>query len=198
MVTRKKTEVVQLSKIRMREELRQKLARDAERKGATLNGEIVGRLEKSYGADERVSQAVTAAAEATENFKKELEKASDERFADLERFFEDRVAKIHKLYESQLAAYQEEAQRQLQENIQREAEKARREGAIVDLLLGRNEASSFLLRAIAVELATKPEWSSSKQGILDMAEAIRLHVYSTDRRFQQLETEALPTAEGPK
>lgn len=49
MVTRKKTDVVQLSKIRMRESLRARLARDAEKKGITLNGEIVERLEQSYG-----------------------------------------------------------------------------------------------------------------------------------------------------
>jgi hypothetical protein len=48
MVTRKKTDVVQLSKIRMKETLRARLARDAERNGTTLNGEIVDRLEKSY------------------------------------------------------------------------------------------------------------------------------------------------------
>jgi hypothetical protein len=48
MVARKKTDVVQLSKIRMREVLRAKLARDAERKGVTLNAEIVDRLEQSY------------------------------------------------------------------------------------------------------------------------------------------------------
>jgi hypothetical protein len=48
MNARKKTDVVQLSKIRMREVLRAKLARDAERKGVTLNAEIVDRLEQSY------------------------------------------------------------------------------------------------------------------------------------------------------
>jgi hypothetical protein len=48
---RKKTDVVQLSKIRMREELRSKLARVAEKKGTTLNAEIVDRLEQSF-ADE--------------------------------------------------------------------------------------------------------------------------------------------------
>jgi hypothetical protein len=48
MATRKKTDVVQLSKIRMREALRAKLARDAEEKGITLNAEIVDRLEGSY------------------------------------------------------------------------------------------------------------------------------------------------------
>lgn len=48
MVARKKTDVVQLSKIRMKEALRARLARDAERNGTTLNGEIVDRLEQSY------------------------------------------------------------------------------------------------------------------------------------------------------
>ena len=51
MVARKKTDVVQLSKIRMKEALRAKLARDAERNGTTLNGEIVDRLEKSYTSE---------------------------------------------------------------------------------------------------------------------------------------------------
>ena len=51
MATRKKTDVVQLSKIRMREELRSKLARVSEKKGTTLNAEIVERLEQSF-ADE--------------------------------------------------------------------------------------------------------------------------------------------------
>jgi Arc-like DNA binding domain len=48
MPPRKKTDVIQLSKIRMRESLRAKLAKDAERKGITLNAEIVERLEQSY------------------------------------------------------------------------------------------------------------------------------------------------------
>jgi len=48
MAARKKTDVIQLSKIRMREALRAKLARDAEKKGITLNAEIVDRLERSY------------------------------------------------------------------------------------------------------------------------------------------------------
>jgi hypothetical protein len=49
MVARKKTDVIQLSKLRMREALRAKLAKDAEKKGITLNAEIVERLERSYG-----------------------------------------------------------------------------------------------------------------------------------------------------
>jgi len=53
---RKATDTVQLSKIRMREELRRKLAKDAERNAVTLNGEIVDRLEASYRDDERIKE----------------------------------------------------------------------------------------------------------------------------------------------
>ena len=67
MVTRKKTDVVQLSKIRMTEELRRRLARDAEKKGATLNGEIVERLERSV----------------------QSEKVREDRLADLRNFLSD-------------------------------------------------------------------------------------------------------------
>jgi hypothetical protein len=49
MPARKKTDVVQLSKIRMRESLRARLKRDADKKDITLNAEIVDRLEQSYG-----------------------------------------------------------------------------------------------------------------------------------------------------
>jgi hypothetical protein len=53
MIQRKKTDTVQLSKIRLREDLRSKLARDADRHHTTLNGEIVARLERSYVLDEQ-------------------------------------------------------------------------------------------------------------------------------------------------
>jgi Arc-like DNA binding domain len=59
MVSRKKTDVVQLSKIRMREDLRRKLAKEAERKDVTLNGEIVARLEQSFEGTNQ--EALTAA-----------------------------------------------------------------------------------------------------------------------------------------
>jgi Arc-like DNA binding domain len=52
MVARKKTDTIQLSKIRMSEDLRRKLAREAEKNGATLNGEIVDRLEASFTHEE--------------------------------------------------------------------------------------------------------------------------------------------------
>lgn len=56
MVPRKKTDTVQLSKIRMREDLRLKLKRDADKKDVTLNAEIVDRLERSYLQSEQMAQ----------------------------------------------------------------------------------------------------------------------------------------------
>ncbi len=46
MVTRKKTDIVQLSKVRIREALRRKLERDAKREKTTLNAQIVRRIEE--------------------------------------------------------------------------------------------------------------------------------------------------------
>jgi len=46
--TRDNSATVQLSKLRMKEELRAKLERDAEERGCTLNAAIVDRLERSF------------------------------------------------------------------------------------------------------------------------------------------------------
>ena len=47
----RKPRIIQLSKIRMREALHQRLVRDAEANGRTLNAEIVDRLERSLTQD---------------------------------------------------------------------------------------------------------------------------------------------------
>jgi len=48
MAKRAKTDIVQLSKVRMREELRRKLEKVAEGRDVSLNQEIVDRLEQSF------------------------------------------------------------------------------------------------------------------------------------------------------
>jgi hypothetical protein len=53
---RKKTDTVQLSKIRIREELRQKLAKDAERQVKSLNAIIVERIEQAYEEEKREAE----------------------------------------------------------------------------------------------------------------------------------------------
>jgi hypothetical protein len=44
----KKAEIVQITKVRMQKELKDKLARSAERNNRTQNGELVHRLEESF------------------------------------------------------------------------------------------------------------------------------------------------------
>jgi hypothetical protein len=51
MAERNPTDIVQLSKVRMREGLRKRLARQAELNARTLNGEITRRLEDSFARD---------------------------------------------------------------------------------------------------------------------------------------------------
>ena len=68
---RKKTDIVQLSKIRMREELRQKLAKDAERRVKTLNAVIVERLEWSFADEEQWEAQQKEMEENKEAFQKQ-------------------------------------------------------------------------------------------------------------------------------
>ena len=77
---RKKTDIVQLSKIRMREELRQKLAKDAERQVKSLNAVIVERIEQAYEEDQRE--------EATAKWLQESNEAAEEEHR---QFWEERA-----------------------------------------------------------------------------------------------------------
>ena len=82
MVTRKRSDVVQLSKIRMRESLRQKLARHAEGNGLTLNAEIVRRLERSLLDEDILTEIRTSLA----NMERKMAETQDQQF---ERFREE-------------------------------------------------------------------------------------------------------------
>jgi hypothetical protein len=55
----KKTQIVQITKVRMQKELKDKLTRSAERNNRTQNGELVARLEASFARDEEELRAST-------------------------------------------------------------------------------------------------------------------------------------------
>jgi Arc-like DNA binding domain len=129
---RKKTDTVQLSKIRMKEELRQRLAKDAERKAKTLNSEIVDRLEGSYSVEEKMELVRSA-------LEKQLKDVRHER-AELQRSWEKQQAKW------------EEDSRDFNDKIGR----AWAAEAIVHTLLGDNAASRDVVRTVTLLLATKP------------------------------------------
>jgi hypothetical protein len=74
MVTRQLTDVVQLSKIRMREATRKKLVREAEKNQRTLNAEIVARLAETLedGFKRNSDAAVVQTLAGPESFNAEL------------------------------------------------------------------------------------------------------------------------------
>jgi hypothetical protein len=138
---RKKSDIVQLSKIRIREELRRKLASDAEDHAKTLNGEIVDRLEKSYRASEFNKMFMDAAARASAA-------GSD---------YRQKTEEIRRL---------EETLKQRLEQLGPDSEKILSAAKMVDVLLGGNRFKSELLRSIAIELANLPDelfWSNHRQ-----------------------------------
>jgi chromosome segregation ATPase len=159
---RKKTDTVQLSKIRMREELRQKLARDAERGAKTLNSEIVDRLERSYAADERIEEL-------------------RERLADMRQSLEESRGEIRLTQEgskADLAAMQQEATALRQKTtgeikrIEGELKQIEAAAAVVDALLGDDVAGKKAIRAIALLLANSPGWAGSADSIQKITRGI--------------------------
>jgi Arc-like DNA binding domain len=149
---RKKSDTVQLSKIRMREELRQKLARDAERSEKTLNSEIVDRLEKSYELDERHALMKEYLHELVEKNRKQFN-------GELEALRKD------------LDTAREESAEELKGSERKLAEVAK-STALLDTLLGENRASRELLREISLLLANAPEWNATQARVDQTAKEI--------------------------
>jgi Arc-like DNA binding domain len=129
---RKKTHDIVPLMLRLREGLRQKLAKDAERKATSLNAEIVDRLEGSYSVEEKMKLVRSA-------LEKQLKDVRHER-AELQRSWE------------KLQAKWEEDKRDFNEKIGR----AWAAEAIVHTLLGNNAASRDVVRTVTLLLATKP------------------------------------------
>jgi hypothetical protein len=145
---RKKTDTVQLSKIRMREELRQKLVKDAERKARTLNGEIVDRLEASYEFDRRTE---------------ELKQRELEQVQALQAQLLDNQTKIEQALRTC---------RELELAVQRAADTQK----VIEALIGNNKASYNLIQKVAVEVGTNLEWDRSESGRRSMAEKINAYI----------------------
>jgi hypothetical protein len=138
---RKKSDVVQLSKIRVREALRKKLASSAEDHAKTMNGEIVDRLEKSFVASEFNKMFMDAAARASAAGSDYREKAEE----------------VRRL---------EETLKQRLKELGDDADKIVSAAKMVDVLLGGDRFKSELLRCIAIELANlsdKMFWSNHRE-----------------------------------
>jgi hypothetical protein len=149
---RKKTDTVQLSKVRIREELRAKLVRDAEKNAKTLNGEIVDRLEASYEQADRWNSLREAARAEREKFWSERENVFKEREAELEK------AKA----ELEKAKALLNVQTERIEHIQRLQDRLQGAEDTLNVLLGKDKQKSELLRRIVIEMASWPEdWATN-------------------------------------
>jgi hypothetical protein len=79
MQKREKTQIVQLSKLRIREELRAQLEKEARRSGTSLNGEIERRLEASFtsASREEIHRFTQMIAREVEDLKREKQALTD-------------------------------------------------------------------------------------------------------------------------
>ena len=154
MAPRKKTDTVQLSKIRMREDLRRKLAKDAERNETTLNGEIVARLEQSYETENRVALVREISDQALKDMNQIAEAARVER----EKFWSEK----EKIYQEMDAELQSDkallnVQTERISHLQRIQDRLQGAEDTLTALLGKNKQKSELVRQIVLELGKIPD-----------------------------------------
>lgn len=165
---RQKTDTVQLSKIRIREALRGRLAKDAEKAAKSLNAEIVDRLEASYTKDERIEELKKRLDEVRPNLdavQAAFEKDRDRLHAEIE----DRGRELENLRRSlQQARAESEAKYAEMEADIKEVEGA---AAVFDALVGEDGASREAARAIALLVATNPGWAANPESIQKMVQA---------------------------
>jgi hypothetical protein len=153
---KKPQEIVPLM-LRLREALRGRLAKDAEKGAKSLNAEIVDRLEASYTKDVRIEELKERLEDLrrqSEEAKKVIE-AAEEKSAEQGREHTRLIEEFRDKYRAEL--------KELQSRL------AHLETAsdMVDALLG-NEASSTLVRRVVGTLAASPDWSSSTEATKEM------------------------------
>jgi hypothetical protein len=144
MAVRAKKDTIQLSKIRMLEDLRRRLAKEAERKRVTLNAEIVTRLEQSFEIEDRVSALRESFEKRVEDWRKMAEQ-HEEKGRQWEVRAREAIEKVKQETDSQVR------------EIELEIEKLNASAAMVDVLLGGDEMKSKLLRMVALEMASWPD-----------------------------------------
>jgi len=156
-------------RVRIEPKLLAKLEKSREKNAHTLTGEIVTRLEQSYEADEQatIAEQFTDLRQRLEESRALIEKERSELKAQ-GNDFKAELAKLRKDSEAEGA----ELVKQLQE-LEREAVATKRSAALVDILLGENQASREILREIALLLANTPDWAATRSNVEQMATTVR-------------------------
>jgi chromosome segregation ATPase len=178
MAKRKPHEIVPLM-LRLRESLRQKLAKDAERNAKSLNAEIGDRLEKSYQVYEQIKAL-------TERVKELLEHLGDARRSSEEN--RRKLAEVSQAQEAnkeankeayaQITKLQEEYGQELR-RLKEEANQVKTAAAVVDALLGDDVAKKKAIRIVALLLANKPGLALSDDGVQMIAQEISAAIKGT-------------------
>jgi hypothetical protein len=171
--TKKPHELVPLM-LRLREALRQRLAKDAEKAAKSLNAEIVDRLEASYTKDERIEELRGRAA------------ALDQRIADSRVEYEkdrDRlmaqVADARLEVEKALAASKAECAK-LEAELKMEVSRLEGADAVLEGFLGENKQKAQLLRLLAIEIAKIPD---DKFAVVGDASQVREQVNAQFKKY---------------
>ncbi|MCP1844404.1 putative O-linked N-acetylglucosamine transferase (SPINDLY family) [Bradyrhizobium sp. USDA 4524] len=156
-MARKATEFAQF-KLRIRESLRRRIEKEAEKKETSTNSEAVERLEQSFDSEKRMAE-----------FQEHWEARARE--------WRERVDELSRqAHERNEALAKVSAELDAQENnladIQRQLDAQLASVSVVDALLGENQASRDLIRRIALELANNPDWDRTPAARKTMTDKI--------------------------
>jgi hypothetical protein len=150
-------------RVRIEPKLLAKLEKSRERKGRTLTGEIVERLEESFRNDDRVAK---------------IEEFTQQRMEEWKDRYDERLETVSQQRKEAQAAAEKalkdlELQKAELEQFRRKSEGAIRAAAVVDILLGGNKRKSDLLKSIALRLADIPEdWMAIERNSQQLAYAM--------------------------
>lgn len=151
--------------LRLREVLRQRLAKDAEKAAKSLNAEIVDRLEASYTKDERIEELRARLGEISQR----ADAAQAEYEKDRNRLFEQ-VAEARQGIE-RVRAESNVRYAELDAELERERSRLEASDAVFNALVGEDVAARGAARSVALLLATNPGWAASAEGVQKMVQA---------------------------
>jgi hypothetical protein len=142
--------------------MHERLSASAAAKERSISEEIEARLTASFEIDKRIAEFKELSEQRVKEFKAEAAAINEQRLKE----YNEAIAEAEAINERALQKYAE---------LALEFKKVEMSVAIVDALLGENEASRDLLRKIALEMMNNPVWDRS--GADRQAMAVRIQAY---------------------
>ncbi len=180
--------------LRLREALRLRLFKDAEKAAKSLNAEIVDRLEASYAKDERIEElrarldevrpSIDEARAAFEKDRDRLDAEAKQRKREIEDL------RVHIRTES--AKFQAEITA-----LEAEVAMHQTAEAIFETFMGDDVASKEAARGVAVLLAANPGWAANAESVQKMVRAAGAAIAQAANRGRTSVTGAVSTTPNP-